>query len=99
MRHVRVISKYKDVVVNMDTTYWGRHFGLMVIKDTFRNKILWYKFVRHETIADYVEGIEWLESSGFAIHGIICDGMRGLFHALSRYPVPLCQFHQMMIVR
>ena len=99
MRHVRVISKYKDVVVNMDTTYWGRHFGLLVIKDTFRNKILWYKFVRHETIADYVEGIEWLESSGFAIHGIICDGMRGLFHALSRYPVQMYQFHQMMTVR
>ena len=77
----------------------GRNFGLMVIKDTFRNKILWYKFVRHETIADYVEGPEWLESNGFAIHGIICDGMRGLLHALSRYPVQMCQFHQMMIVR
>lgn len=38
MRHVRVISKYKDVVINMDTTYWGRNFGLMVIKDTFRNR-------------------------------------------------------------
>ncbi len=29
----------------------------MVIKDTFRNKILWYKVVRNETIADYMEGI------------------------------------------
>ena len=38
MRHVRVISKYKDIVVNMDTPYWGRHFGLLVIKDTFRNR-------------------------------------------------------------
>ncbi len=57
MRHVRVISKHKDVVVNMDTTYWGREFGLMVIKDTFRHKILWYKFVHNETIADYMEGI------------------------------------------
>ena len=24
MRHVRVISQYRDVVVNMATTYWGR---------------------------------------------------------------------------
>ena len=24
MRHVRVISLYKDVVIQMDTTYWGR---------------------------------------------------------------------------
>ncbi len=41
----------------MDTTYWGRGFGLMVIKDTFRNKILWYKVVHNGTIADYMEGI------------------------------------------
>lgn len=38
MRHVRVISRHKDVVVNMDTTYWGRGFGLMVITDTFRTR-------------------------------------------------------------
>lgn len=99
MRHVRVISMHKDVVVNMDTTYWGRGFGLMVIKDTFRNKILWYKFVRHETISDYLEGVEWLRSKGFRIHGIVCDGMRGLFHELRSYNVQMCQFHQMMIVR
>ena len=23
MRHVRVISRYKDVTIQMDTTYWG----------------------------------------------------------------------------
>ena len=33
MRHVRVISRHKDVAINMDTTYWGRNFGLLVIKD------------------------------------------------------------------
>ena len=40
MRHVRVISRYKDVVVQLDTTYWGRNYGLMVIKDALRGKIL-----------------------------------------------------------
>lgn len=62
----------------MDTTYWGRNFGLMVIKDALRNKILWRKYVRHETIADYMEGIEWLQSNGFEIYGAVCDGMKGL---------------------
>ncbi len=99
MRQVRVISKYKDVVVNMDTTYWGRGFGRMAIKDTFRNKILWYKFVNNETIADYMEGIAWLRRHGFHIYGIVCDRIRGLFMALYPYPVQMCQFHQMMIVR
>ncbi len=82
----------------MDTTYWSRGLGLMVIKYTFRNKILWYKFVRNETIADYMEGIAWLREHGFRIHDIVCGGLRGLFMALYPYPVRICQFHQMMIV-
>lgn len=83
----------------MDTTYWGRNFGLMVIKDALRNKILWRKYVRRETIADYLEGIRWLESQGFRIYGIVCDGLRGLFLALSPYRVQMCQVHQQRIVR
>lgn len=57
MRHVQKISKYKQVTVQMDTTYWGRRFGLMVIRDALRGCILWRKQVTHETIADYMEGI------------------------------------------
>lgn len=33
MRYVQKISKYKQVTIQMDTTYWGRWFGLMVIYD------------------------------------------------------------------
>lgn len=99
MNNVRKISKYKDVVINMDTTYWGRNFGLMVIKDAFRNKILWYKFVRTETLSDYLEGISWLRENHFRIYGIVCDGFGGLLKSLSQYHVQMCQFHQIMIVR
>lgn len=99
MHHVHVVSKYRDVTIQMDTTYWGRNFGLMVIKDALRNKILWHKYVRHETIADYLEGIEWLQSNGFRIYGAVCDGLKGLFKALSPIPVQMCQVHQQRIVR
>jgi len=71
----------------------------MAIKDTFRNKILWYRFVHNETIVDYMEGIAWLCEHGFRIHGIVCDGIRGLFMALYSYPAQMFRFHQMMIVR
>ncbi|WP_289193733.1 hypothetical protein [Bacteroides acidifaciens] len=37
---------------------------------------LWHKYVRHETVAQYVEGIEWLKSNGFRIYGIVIDGMK-----------------------
>ncbi len=99
MRYVRKIARNKQVVIQMDTTYWGRGFGLMLIKDALRNRILWRKYISHETVADYLEGVEWLETQNFKIYGIVCDGMRGLMQALRRYPVQMCQFHQMMIVR
>ena len=98
MRYVQKVSKDKDVTIQMDTTYWGRNFGLMVIKDALRKKILWRKYVTHETIADYVEGVRWLRSKGFRIYGAVIDGMRGLAQALP-FPVQLCQFHQMLMVR
>ena len=99
MRFVHSISKYKDVTVQLDTTYWGRHFGLMVIKDALRNKILWHKYVRNEIIAQYIEGISWLKSQGFKIYGAVIDGMRGLAQALYPIPVQMCQFHQILITR
>lgn len=99
MRFVHSISKYKDVTVQLDTTYWGRHFGLMVIKDALRNKILWHKYVRNETISQYIEGISWLKSQGFKIYGAVIDGMRGLAQALYPIPVQMCQFHQILIIR
>lgn len=100
MRYVQKISKYKDVVIQMDTTYWGRNFGLMVIKDALRKRVLWRKYVRSETIADYVDGVSWLRENGFTIYGVVCDGMIGLLKELSlRYPCQMCQFHQQLIVR
>jgi len=100
MRHKRVISKDKDVIVEMDAIYWGRYFGIVVIKDAFRNKVLWYKFIRgHERVDDYVEGVDWLKSHGFKIWGIVCDGLKGLFEAFRQIPVQMCQFHMISIVR
>ena len=99
MRYVQKISKDKHVIIQMDTTYWGRGFGLMVIKDALRKKVLWRKYVNHETIASYMEGVDWLRDNGFKIYGAVIDGMRGLAQALWPVPVQLCQFHQILTVR
>ena len=99
MRFVRKKARCKEVTVQLDTTYWGRRFGLMVIKDALRNKILWHKYVRNETINQYMEGISWLRSQGFKIYGAVIDGMRGLAQALYPIPVQMCQFHQILITR
>lgn len=81
----------------MDTTYFGRNFGVMVFQNTEGQHLYW-KFVKYETIAEYVEGINYLRAQGIGVKGIVCDGRRGLFKALGRYPIQMCQFHQISIV-
>ena len=96
----RIISSSKNIVILMDTTYWGRNFGVVVMKDFRTKKVIWRKFIfRKETLSDYQEGVGWLIDNGFAIEGIVCDGLRGMFALFADYPVQMCQFHQIGIVR
>jgi len=81
----------------MDTTYFGRDFGVMVFKNTEGQHLYW-RFVKYETIAGYVEGINYLMAQGINIKGIVCDGRKGLFKALKDYPIQMCQFHQIAII-
>jgi hypothetical protein len=84
----------------MDASYWGRNFGVVAMKDFRSKKILWRKFIcRKETLSDYKEGVDWLLKNGFQIDGIVCDGLRGMFQMLDAYPVQMCQFHQISIVK
>jgi hypothetical protein len=99
IRVPRIISSFKNVVVLLDTTYWGRNFGVVVFKDWRTKRVLWRKFVRYETLADYQEGFDWLESHNFKIEGVVCDGLRGMFQMLSLYRVQMCQYHQLRIVQ
>lgn len=54
--------------------------------------------MKYETIAGYVEGINYLKDQGIRIKGIVCDGRKGLIKALNEYPIQMCQFHQIAIV-
>lgn len=83
----------------MDTTYWGRGFGLMLFKDAIsKENLLWY-FVKTETNLLYIKGINELKSKGFKIDAIVCDGRKGLLNAFEDIPVQLCQFHQVATIR
>jgi hypothetical protein len=87
-----------DVVVVMDTTYFGKVFGVMVFRCPHRRKNLLWKFLPYETIAEYVAGVEELRQRGWNVVGIVCDARRGLVNAFPGIPVQMCQFHQVMIV-
>jgi hypothetical protein len=80
----------------IDTTYFGRTFGVMVFKSTEGQHLYW-NYVKYETVTSYVEGLNYIKEQGVHIKGIVCDGRKGLFNALKEYPVQMCQFHQIAI--
>ena len=65
----------------------------MVFVDAITGQVIWAKFVKSETNADYQEGLNYLESRGFEILGVVSDGRRGLVRIFSKYPYQICQFH------
>ncbi len=84
----------------IDTTYFGRKFGVMVFKDAITGQILLKKYVKQETNKLYLEGVEEIARRGITIQAIICDGRKGLFELFgNEIPVQMCQFHQVAIVR
>ena len=91
---------YSNVVVLMDATYWGRRFGVVIMKDHISGRVLWYKFIdKKETIADYREGISYLDLHGYNVLGIVSDGLKGLRQEFHQYRFQHCQFHQLMTIR
>ncbi len=83
----------------MDTTYFGRKFGVMVFKDSISGIILYKQYVKQETNKLYVEGIEQIARRGIKIQAIVCDGRKGLLQMFAHIPVQMCNFHQVAIVR
>ena len=88
----------RKVIVLMDTTYWGRTFGVMLFKDAITKENLLKYYVKNETNALYIQGIEELKDKGFEIIAIVCDGRKGLLQSFRDIPVQMCQFHQKQIV-
>jgi hypothetical protein len=85
-------------VVIMDTTYFGRGFGVMVFKNSHDGVVLYKQYVRYETNALYLACISEISRRGIEIQAIVCDGRQGLFGLFGDIPVQMCQFHQIQIV-
>ena len=99
---VKIEKNYKEprkVIILMDTTYWGRDFGVMLFKDAYTKENLLKYYVKYETNALYLQGINELKSLGFSILAIVCDGRKGLVQSFEDIPIQMCQFHQSAIIR
>ena len=88
-------------IVNLliDTTYFGRKFGVMVFKDSITGQILYKQYVKQETNKLYLSGIEEITRRGIKIQSIICDGRKGLLQLFEGIPIQMCNFHQVAIIR
>ncbi|MGP5495640.1 IS256 family transposase, variant Zn-binding type, partial [Psychrobacter celer] len=92
------IKQPKTANIIMDTTYFGRKFGLMVFMDNTTKAVLYYAIVGHETNSAYKQGVDHLVSLGVDIQSITCDGRRGLRTLFTHTPCQMCQFHQVQII-
>ncbi len=85
--------------VHVDATYWGRNWGILLAIDGSTSSVLYLAFIRHETVDDYRTAIASIEGRGYLIKGLVIDGMQSLFREFSYYPVQMCHFHMISIIR
>jgi hypothetical protein len=81
----------------MDTTYYGRKYGIMVFRSYDLKKNLLWKEVKWETLQAYKDGIDHLKDQWWIIKAIVCDGKKWLLWL--NIPVQMCIFHQKQIMK
>jgi DNA-directed RNA polymerase subunit RPC12/RpoP len=85
-------------VLVADTTFWGRHYGVMVFRSWTLKKNLWWGEVATEKVAHYHYARKLLEDKGWVFTATVVDGRRGLSNVFKDIPVQVCQFHQLQTV-
>lgn len=85
----------QPTVIIADTTFWGRSYGVTVLRSPSLKKNLWWTEVTSERVATYAMGRKYLEANGWTITATVVDGRRGLTRVFDDIPVQICIFHQM----
>ncbi len=88
------IAPQKTVLV-VDTTFWGRAYGVCVFFSVALKRAIWWHEVEGERMAHYHYGRKILETAGWTFTAVVVDGRRGFVNVFKDIPVQMCQFHQM----
>ena len=86
--------KPQNVVLIVDTTFWGRSYGVCVFFAHTLKRHLWWHEVEGERMAHYQNGRQILEAQGWVFSAVVVDGRRGFMTVFKDIPVQMCQFHQ-----
>jgi hypothetical protein len=85
----------RQTVLIVDTTFWGRSYGVCVFFSRELKRAIWWHEVESERMAHYHYGRKILESAGWTFSAVVVDGRRGFLNVFKGIPVQMCQFHQM----
>ena len=85
--------------LHLDVTYWGHNWGVMLGIEASSGRVLYLSFIKHETTQAYKEALDAILTAGYGIKGIVVDGKRELFEVFKAYPIQMCQFHMLQIVK
>ena len=88
----------KNINLLIDSTFWGRELGVLVLMDSLSKKVLFHQVIKTEKDVYYFIAINKLREKGCKIQSITCDGRRGLLKNNLNIPTQFCQFHQVAIV-
>lgn len=87
-------------VIGIDTTYFGRDFGVVIFKDLTNKVVLHWCFVQHEHIDSYRAGIGYLKKRGVTPMGYVVDGFWPFFvYYGGSNKIQMCNKHMKDIVR
>lgn len=89
-------------VITMDTTYFGRGHGVVVVINAHTGTLLYFREIHHtETNNDYFLAIRALLDAGIRPKACVLDGRRGVAELLEEYGilVQMCHYHLWQIVR
>ena len=89
----------QKIIAVTDTTFFGREYGILVVRCPRLKKNVHFHEVTSETPAEYLRARLELEDKGFTIEAAVIDGKRGVLRVFQDIPVQLCQFHQIATVR
>jgi hypothetical protein len=88
----------QKTIIVPDTTFWGRHYGVVVFRSWNLRRNIWWNEVPSEKQAHYLYGRNILEERGWTFLATVVDGRRGLATVFKDIPVQVCHFHQMKTV-
>lgn len=96
---IRPEQRGQKIIAVTDTTFFGRGYGILVVRCPRLKKNVHCHEVCTENPEEYLKARRRLESRGYVIEAAVIDGKRGVLGVFSDIPVQLCQFHQIATVR